>query len=240
MDSRRHPPQTRQRRRKSCAPSVSADAEQHGSITTQKRNVIVSMHNIAEGAALYGLVKSFNRDLNRVFWRVVCAKCNAASDHGWGAETSPSIMVSNLRRAGWIIGRRKDPICPNCQKQEKTMTKSTTAAQIGPDPRIARKIYNKLDEYFDENTRRYSSGWSDEKIAKEIGASPDLVARIRRDAYGELAEDPAITQIKDEFGYVRLEFEEAMAALSKQFNEKLSRLEASLHTLPGVHKKAAG
>ena len=82
----------------------------------------------------------------------------------------------------------------------------TTPVVNAPDPKIAKRIYRKLDEVFDEDKRRFATGWTDEKIAKEIGTSPELVTRIRREAYGELAEDPAIVTLRDDIIMATMEF----------------------------------
>ena len=40
----------------------------------------------------------------------------------------------------------------------------------------------RLDDHFDEGTKRFKSGWDDAKIAAELDASPEIVPRIRREA----------------------------------------------------------
>ena len=100
---------------------------------------------------------------------------------------------------------------------------------VGPDPKIGRKIYGLLDSHFDDLNRTYRRGWDDTRIATEADTSVDLVTRIRREAYGELAEDPRIQVLKDDLELLRMEVTEAQNAstekLTALFN-KIGELEA--------------
>ena len=120
------------------------------------------------------------------------------------------------------------------------MSATVQTQAIGPAPKIARSIHAKLEELFNDKTRRYASGWSDERIAKEINTSPDLVARIRKEAYGELAEDPMVATLKDDIALLRLEFEEAIVKVTKEFIPKMAELEGRITKVTGAHHKAAG
>lgn len=127
------------------------------------------------------------------------------------------------------------------------MTTPKAETAIGPDPKIARLIYASLDEHFDEVRRLYRSGWSDERIAKEIETSPVIVSRIRAAAYGELAEDPKITALRDDLELIRMEVEEnvakAIAVANKAADDAREAIRKMQETLAraGVdHHKAAG
>lgn len=66
------------------------------------------------------------------------------------------------------------------------------------NPKLQRKVYALLDDHFDEDRRLYKAGWSDKKIAETAETSEQYVASVRRGAYGELAEDPMVTAIRNE------------------------------------------
>lgn len=196
------------------------------------------LSDIRREASAYGFFPVTDPNTRKVRWHLRCA-CGHERDFGWGGDTSPDLMVKNMRNKGWQMRRAADPVCPSCQKKEKKEM-HVTKTVMGPDPKIARRIYAALDDHFDDQRKLYASGWSDEKVAKEIGTSLELVTSIRREACGELAEDPEMTKLKDDIGYLRIEFEEAVSKLSKDFNARQTELEQRLGRVGGIRPKAAG
>lgn len=196
---------------------------------------------IEQKAARAGFAKVYVRgDRSRVVWRLVCSGCQAVVDKGWGPQTSPELMVRNMRKQGWRVGGGASPLCPECRSskpEESQMSKdaATSPPQVGPNPKIARKIFGLLDESFDEATGRYRAGYSDERIAKEADTAIELVVRLRRGAYGELAEDPRVTDLRDEIELLRLEVEEAGAG----FKTRLEQLDRRLDGLSTARKVAS-
>jgi len=106
----------------------------------------------------------------------------------------------------------------------------TKTATLGPDPKLARKIYAALDDHFDDVKKRFAPGWDDQRIAKELDVSPELVIRIRREAYGELAEDPAISVLRDDVELLKMELADASDKLGKEYAGKLDDLRAGFAT----------
>ena len=115
------------------------------------------------------------------------------------------------------------------------------APQIGPDPKIARKIFACLDEVFDDSKRLYRDGETDDAVAKKLGVSLEIVTNIRRTAYGELAENPAISKLGEDVAMLRLEMEDAIETTRKTFLDKFNHLDAELAKLkrPGAVKAAS-
>ena len=109
---------------------------------------------------------------------------------------------------------------------------------IGPDPKIARKIYAALDEHFDDKKRVYLAGYSDEEVAKSLDVSQEIVISIRKAAYGELAVDSAMSKLGDDIMLVRLEFDEAINTLTKSFNIKFAELDRQFAMLRSSKKAA--
>ena len=195
--------------------------------------------SIEKAAAKFGFTKVCLPGTHVVRWQIGCGFCDEVSQHGWNAETSPALMVKNMRRQSWLVEKNGPAKCPDCQTKERTMNAHVTTP-VGPDPKIARRIYAALDEHFDEAKKLYKPGWDDVKIAKELEVSDVIVSKIRREAYGELAENPVLTQLKEDIGYLRIEFEDKVVVLTKDFHSKVAALEIRVHAVPGVHKKAAG
>jgi hypothetical protein len=113
------------------------------------------------------------------------------------------------------------------------------APQIGPDPKIARRIYAALDEHFDEDRKLYRTGWADAKVAETLDVSIDLVTRIRREAYGELAEPPEIQGFRDDLELLRMQVvDDSMQAATRTADmlAKISELEGRIAANPALRK----
>jgi phosphoserine phosphatase len=105
---------------------------------------------------------------------------------------------------------------------------------------IMRRVITLLNDHFDMDKRLYRSGWSDELIAKTAETSPEFVVTFRRSAYGELAEDPMISKLRDDVAALRELFEQEVHKLRAQFEPQLREVDYKLARLIGEHNKAAG
>ena len=184
------------------------------------------LQEIEAGAARAGFakVKGPRDHQHSVRWQIVCSACDHVETKGWGPRTSPEIMVRNFRRAGWTVGRGIRPLCPSCGSNREAKEVKDTPL-VGPSPKIARRVFGLLDDHFDEQTRRYRPGYSDERVAKEANTAIELVMRLRREAYGELAEDPKLTELRDDIELLRLEMADAVKPLHARLDELVRRVE---------------
>ena len=185
-----------------------------------------------------------------------------------GSNTGEEILA-NFRRQGWVFGHKIKPFCSTkCAreaKQErkendriKQMTQSikqppetqtaVTAAMpipaIGSDIRLTLRIGGVIEEHFDRDKRRWHDGWSDERIAKETSAALDFVIKVRREGFGELAEDPeetkmraAIQTLEDKIVQWSKVFEDKILHLSSEVDEMKAKLDRHIE---GKHHKAQG
>lgn len=170
-------------------------------------------------------------------WRLTCG-CGKSDQWAWGVAP-PNVMIRNAHRQGWLLKYRKTPVCPECNGVHKVSTTiPNPQPQIGPDPKLARKIYAALDDHFDETKRLYHGNATDATIAKEIGTSETIVARIRTEAYGELAEDPAIQSVRDQLEVMKLEISEWRTKMIEQASKMLHEIEAVRNSLPVKRKSA--
>lgn len=182
------------------------------------------VHNrIANEAATLGIDReepTASGERAQMHWRV---KCQCGEVYAWGTDPAmqPTVLVQRFRNRGWRIATGKTPLCPKCIKETR-VTKQT----VGPDPKIARKVYGLLDDHFDEDKKLYKHGWNDQKIAAEVDTSPDLVATIRKGAYGELAEDPRIQGFRDDLELLRMELNEMKERHDKEIAEAYTKIAA--------------
>lgn len=104
-----------------------------------------------------------------------------------------------------------------------------TKPVISPAPKITHAVFQLLDGVFDATKRLYRNGYTDQRVAKECGTSEEVVAYLRTETFGQLAEDPRITGMRDDIELLSLESAEAFAKLQKQVGEPRSRLEQLAH-----------
>lgn len=197
-------------------------------------SVNVAAERIAVEAAAYGILRTAHTPGQPSMWKVSCSKCDNYETHNWANDYQPRGMVSRFRHRGWVLLDKTPPMCRDCSKGVKTLASTS----IGPDPKIARKIYALLDEHFDDVKRLYRSPWNDQRIAKTIDISPDIVMRIRKEAYGELAEDPALQGFRDDLEIIRME----AVDLQDRFNKELASHLTKINELEGKisnHRKIA-
>lgn len=162
-------------------------------------------------------------------WACKCTMCNAETSFGWSGFIPPEMMAKNAQQAGWEY-RHKKLVCPTCiasEKEGKMATKIETVA----NPKLQRKVFALLDDHFNETTRLYAAGWSDKKVAEAAETSEQYVASVRKGAYGELAEDPAITAIRNEIAELNTKREklgDEMLAKLTEMGEKITQLHVRL------------
>lgn len=163
-------------------------------------------------------------------WACKCAACGTERVWGWENNTSTRFMLQNMNGAGWTQDKR-GLICDSCTEAEKKDRKMSKIDSI--NPKLQRKVFNLLDDHFDEDRRLYRSGWSDKKIAEAAETSEQFVITLRRGAYGELAEDPAVTALRAEITALseemRLLADTTMEQMGK-IEEKITQLHVRLNT----------
>lgn len=107
---------------------------------------------------------------------------------------------------------------------------SEEQVSAGPSAKISRKVFSLLDEHFDEGARLYHPGWSDDEIAKEACCAPGVVERLRREAFGPLAEDPKLKALRDDFDLLQIEVFDATEKLGAKIADLGRRVDFLLST----------
>lgn len=106
-------------------------------------------------------------------------------------------------------------------KEEETIMKNG----LTPSPKITHAVFQLLDGVFDPLKRLYKSGYTDQRVAREAGTTEEIVAYLRNETFGALAEDPRISNMRDDLELLRMEAAETFAKLQKGMSELHSRLE---------------
>lgn len=104
-------------------------------------------------------------------------------------------------------------------------------AAANPTPATAkalRDMFTLLDTVFDIEAGVYQEGYSDEKIAKETGISPDAVKNYRVQAYGKLkppSEFHILTQQLRELETLYLQTDQTMKEGLKDLKAKIANMQ---------------
>lgn len=187
-------------------------------------------------------------------WCVTCASCGKEDSVFRSDVRNPQQVIGHFTRTKWLLGRKTAPYCSaECRKaakvSEKEISKEWAMAlpiktsappvqAIGPNPIIMRRVITLLNDHFDMKTRLYANGWSDEIIARNAETSPDFVTTFRRSAYGELAEDPMISKLRDDVAALKELLEQEAIKFRAQWEAQIKELDYKLARIIGAHKAA--
>lgn len=129
--------------------------------------------------------------------RIKCSSCQAVEDIGDTTLYPPSKARQVVERRGWRVSKKwKHAKCLECRRKRAAEQAADDAMTNGTQSRGLRRTILLLEEHFDEQAKPYEAGWSDERIAKEIGMSEDFIAGVRENCYGPL-EDPRIAELRE-------------------------------------------
>lgn len=160
----------------------------------------------------YHVPPAFSGGSGRPRIAIKCCECDAsetfAVTHG-GTTVSQDIAERNFRNRGWLLGRdRKHDVCKSCQierrarrtgaKPEDQMAKHVAPNFPAPTPPPVvkadppreptkderRLIFGKLDQVYLDEKRGYDRGWSDARVAEDLGVPRAWVEEIRAENFG--------------------------------------------------------
>lgn len=137
--------------------------------------------------------------------QIKCAECPATLELvQTGSRRLPhEAAARKFRNHGWKVGSKpKGDLCPSCQLKDKNMApKPDTpqpivfASQKAEPPREMsrderRIVFEKLNECYVGPEVGYDKGWSDEKVASDLGVPRAWIESVREEFFGPVA--PAI------------------------------------------------
>lgn len=106
-----------------------------------------------------------------------------------------------------------------------------------PDMKVTRRVIALLEQNFDEGKHMYLPSWSDERVASEAQTSYSVVASIRKEAYGELAEDPVVTNLKERIEAVKTQWRNDLQAHMAAIDQKRTDVLAEITHLEEALKQ---
>jgi hypothetical protein len=145
--------------------------------------------------------------------RIVCGRCSAVHEITDSTRNGapPEAFVTWAAADGWTkkgSGWR----CPDCAKPHKSEEMSATDGVVVPmvkpnpvptaapirdlTPKEMRAVMVALESYFDEKAGAYMNDMTDVKIGQEVDVPAANVAKVRREAFGEIKVAPEIAEAK--------------------------------------------
>lgn len=167
----------------------------------------------------------------RTVAQVVCRECGVTCSIGIKAEGGflpPSVIQKKFEQKGWSIGANpKWDCCPTCTKKQKAVilkVVNSVAKEIESKPREMsrddrRVIFAKLDEVYLDEQRGYERGWSDQKVATDLGVPRKWVEVIRQENFGAIAANEDMTEYLTEADALVKEARQALEAARKAREE---------------------
>ena len=189
----------------------------------------------------YGIKKSTAPDTHEIRWGATCSECGAKKEGNLGALPEPGYATKWFWRRGWNMSKKHAPICKNCAQEARKDTKKAVPAPAVPVPaapvpavpvpavpvvnfKLMRRVTEKLYEVFDEPKRVYTDGWSDKRVAEETDTSMLFVEHLRREAFGELAQDPAITELLQTIAKIRKDQTEGLDLVRMVYDDEVQKI----------------
>lgn len=134
----------------------------------------------------------------RTVAQIACRTCGTTSSIGIktpGGLLPPSAIRKSFEQKGWFVGANpKWDVCPECSKKEKAVVLKAVNAvstELENKPREMsrddrRVIFAKLDEVYLDEKRGYEPGWSDHRVATDLGVPRKWVETIRAENFGNI------------------------------------------------------
>lgn len=199
---------------------------------------------------LFRVISDRNDGIFRQGVKVYCSECGAS---GWksaneGAGIPPEVIFKYFKQKGWELslheGRDICPACVQTKRESRRMNiklvKGNETMKADPPRELTREhrriIYAKLNEvYIDEKTG-YAGGWSDQRVATDLGCPVDWVRKEREEHFGSLAVNEDIQRfLKEALG--TLEEAKKITGEAKLYTETAMQMGKQAQT---THKLVEG
>lgn len=171
---------------------------------------------------------------------IVCGSCGE-KDHIINTSElkalPPAMVAKKFEQAGWVVGAGPAADrCPACvarirgpkpalkivPKPEATMPEAVAA----PPPQMTREdrrvIFEKLNEVYVDERTGYDRGWSDKRVAEDLGTRRAWVQQVRDEMFGPARDNDDIR----EFAAAQAALASDVASLTKDFADIVSRVKS--------------
>lgn len=201
-------------------------------------------------------------DRGRVRLVIACAECghtDRVSISGGASSLPQHTAESNFRNRGWKIGRdRRHDICPHCQQERRARRTGARveepampitdlpapASKPAADPPREmsfderRLIFARLNEVYLDQHRGYDRGWSDAKVADDLGVPLAWVTTIRSENFGHEGSNEDARSIIDEAQVAVSMINEAATDFEKHVATASARIDEATRVI-AAHRQIA-
>ena len=149
----------------------------------------------------------------------VCPACQQAARHRRRAKLSvvPDAPAAPVGALSFIPAPKEEPQPMTFVAQKNPLTPGPLSAD--PPRQMSREdkrlVYGKIDEHYLDEVRGYDSGWTDERIAKDLGVPRAWVSNVRAEMFGEAEGNGEIRRLLAEV----IELKAQGVALMERANE---------------------
>jgi len=157
-----------------------------------------------------------------------CGASDQMADHNVSLMPFEPVAKYFRRKGWDVGHRRQGHVCPGCQKRDKAAARARYKAKEPPmrvpaqvpasaltlvatpalpvvaeSPRVMsreerRIVFEKLNELYVNERTGYAPGWTDEKVAKDLGTPRAWVAQVRDEMFGPEGTNPEIRELLTE------------------------------------------
>jgi hypothetical protein len=153
-------------------------------------------------------------------WFVVhCGACPATERIHLHVNMTPEAVKHKFRNRDWVIERHhadghRCPTCrraaqpaPTSKKETPVMANNVTALPAGSaapgsaavrdaTPLEMRRIFALVEGHFDEAKGCYTGGYTDERVARELGLPRALITRVREESGLKIKGNPEVIALR--------------------------------------------
>lgn len=162
---------------------------------------------------------------------LTCSRCPTSLDIRFRQLAESGAMDKKFTQQGWAVDPAK---CPdhnrhNHVRKEKPVSTATAPAPTFAAPTPAAiaaqaKMFGLLQVHFDPESGTYSNDYSDAKIASECRLSVDLVAGVRKEAFGELKVPSEVAALQADIAALESLLEETVAPIHNELRTLKNRV----------------
>jgi hypothetical protein len=170
--------------------------------------------------------------------RSCCRKCGVSAVVKIGKTNGllpANVIEKKLVQKGWTIGANDQwdycPGCTNTMKEKKPAMLKVVSAITAPSEEPPRNmtrddrriIISKLDAVYLDAKRGYDAGWSDQKVATDLGVPRKWVEDIRAENFGDVGTNEEMNEFYEQAKALSVEARKALVE-ARTYYEKVNAL----------------
>jgi hypothetical protein len=201
---------------------------------------------------LFDRVTIKQNGLARAGYRLTCSACGVKTEmaiSGTARALPPEFVKSKFSQRGWVVADRAiRDVCPDCAKQKSLERKGNVVAINKPvlaeKPREMtredkRLIFGKIDAVYLDEKRGYENGWSDKRVADDLGVPLAWVRTIRETDFGQegiCSDSREVIAAAKKLGEEIDAIDKRFVALAKDFADIKARFARTERSMEDVRK----